>query len=773
MKKLWLLLIPVLGAAGFFAYWLKQRNHVEQFEILEYPEGLSNTEGMLAILDIKRNEFQDFRNFYANTVQYDRLNAQKPPEDFEKHLEWDFKRSEQALNAGKVDEAIAIAKGAIQRMDAEQYEGKMNHKLLHQLGICYFRMGELQNCLTNHNAESCILPFSDNAVHKMQDGSKNAVEVYTRILNENPKDYHAQYLLNLAYITLGEYPEAVPQKWVIDPAKLSKGSDLPRFKNIAGMLGVDCFSTSGSANVDDFNGDGYLDIFCSGFGLTEQARLFFADGKGHYTDVSEQAGLKGLPGGLNTTHCDYDNDGDRDLFILRGGWWNRFGHVPNSLLRNNGDGTFTDVTKEAGILSFYPTQTATWADYDSDGWLDVFIGNESSKFTKNNPCELYRNNGDGTFTNVARQAGIKAKGYIKGVNAGDYDNDGLPDVYISIYHGDNVLLHNTTKKGGPIQFQDVTATAGVAKPKDSFPVWWFDYDNDGRLDLCVLSFSNSPLLNAAVSREFIDGQLDFETSRFYWNKGDGTFEDRTELMGMNTMIMAMGSNYGDLNGDGWHDIFVGVGNPDLSALFPNRMFLNQEGKRYEDVTMDGAFGHLQKGHAIVFADLDNDGDQDVYANMGGAIESDYFQNALFENPGFGNHWLTLRLIGKDSNRDGIGSRIHLVVKQPDGSTRDLYRYVSGGPSFGGSSIQEEIGLNQADSILEAEVFWPKTGKTQRFKGLPKDNIISITEGSDSYNIESYPAFVFGGMTDPLDSLGVEMPAEMHEQMMHDHQQMNH
>jgi hypothetical protein len=276
-------------------------------------------------------------------------------------------------------------------------------------------------------------------------------------------------------------------------------------------------------------------------------------------------------------------------------------------------------------------------------------------------------------------------------------------------------------------------------------VWWFDYDNDGRLDLCVLSFSNSPKMNHAVAEEFISGKLEYETSRIYWNKGDGTFQDRTAELGMNTMLMSMGSNYGDLNGDGWLEFFVGVGNPDLTALFPNRMFLSREGKRFEDVTMDGAFGHLQKGHAIVFADMDNDGDQDVYANMGGALETDFFQNALFENPGFGNNWVTLRLEGKNSNRDAVGARITLTLRDSTGATRQLHRHISSGPSFGGSSYQEEIGLGKADSIAEVAIFWPKTGQTQRISGLPKNRILRLVEGETTWREEQVPAFVFGGI----------------------------
>jgi hypothetical protein len=265
----------------------------------------------------------------------------------------------------------------------------------------------------------------------------------------------------------------------------------------------------------------------------------------------------------------------------------------------------------------------------------------------------------------------------------------------------------------------------------------------------VLGFSNTPARNHGVAEELISGKINEEVSRIYWNKGDGTFEDRTEALGMNTVLMSMGSNYGDLNGDGWLEFFVGVGNPDLTALFPNRMFLSQEGKRFEDVTMDGAFGHLQKGHAIVFADLDNDGDQDVYENIGGALETDFFQNALFENPGFGNNWVTLRMEGKESNRDAVGARLKLTLRDSTGATRELHRHISSGPSFGGSSYQEEIGLGKADTIAQIEIFWPRTGKTQRINGLPKNRILRIVEGESTWREENVPAFIFGGAKAPV------------------------
>ncbi|MFT7589098.1 MAG: hypothetical protein ACI959_001312 [Limisphaerales bacterium] len=741
MKKLFILLILVgLAVAGAGYYMLKKKKGSKSGKPrveTPYPEGLTNTEGMLAVLQQKRKDFQDAGNFYANTVKFDKLNSMTPPSNPQKRMKWEYDRVEQALWMGNTDKSIELTKLAISYMDETAYEGKWDLILRAHLGMSYFRLAEQQNCISNHNPESCIIPFTENAVHKNKEGANLALSQYTDVLNQYPESAHARYMLNLAYITLGEYPNNVPEKWLISTDKLGQDPSMPRFKNIASDLGLNCFSTSGSANIEDFNNDGYLDVFTSGFSLTEQARLFFSDGNGKYNDVTNEAGLKDLPGGLNTTHADYDNDGDVDIFILRGGWWNAWGDVPNSLLRNNGNGTFTDVTKEAGLLSYYPTQTAAWADYNNDGFLDVFIGNESSKLSKNNPCELYINNGDGTFSEIAYSAGIKAKGYIKGVSSADYDGDGFSDIFISVYHGDNYLYHNNGDKD-KVSFEDVTEKAGVAKPYDCFPAWFFDYDNDGRLDLTVLTFSIK--MDEDIAKEYCDIPFEHEGPKFYWNKGDGTFEDRTESLGMNTMLMSMGSNFGDLDNDGWEDFYIGTGKPDLKALYPNRMFLNNDGDGFTDVTTAGGFGHLQKGHAIVFADMDGDGDQDIYAQMGGAVETDFFQNALYENPGFGNNWITLRVEGISSNRDAIGARVMLALGGDN--PRKIYRTVSTGGSFGGGSKQLEIGLGNADSIEGIEIFWPTTGQFQKLPGAAVNQVLKITEGVDSWTVIDQPAFQF-------------------------------
>ena len=199
----------------------------------------------------------------------------------------------------------------------------------------------------------------------------------------------------------------------------------------------------------------------------------------------------GLTGGLNLIHADYDNDGDNDVLVLRGAWRFEAGKIPNSLLQNNGKGQFTDVTYAAGLGSAHPTQTAVWADFDNDGWLDLFVGNESHKESVH-PSQLYRNDRNGKFTDVAGPAQISVQGFIKGVAAGDYNNDLKPDIYVSRMDGKNHLFENRSSKPGEFLFRDVTQKAMVGADAKSFPTWFFDYNNDGWLDILVLGYRANP-----------------------------------------------------------------------------------------------------------------------------------------------------------------------------------------------------------------------------------------------------------------------------------------
>jgi ASPIC/UnbV protein/VCBS repeat protein len=203
--------------------------------------------------------------------------------------------------------------------------------------------------------------------------------------------------------------------------------------------------------------------------------------------------------------------------------------------------------------------------------------------------------------------------------------------------------------------------------------------------------------------------------------------------------------FGDLDNDGWPDLYVGTGSPDLSALTPNRMFRNVNGKFFQDVTTSGGFGHLQKGHGISFGDLDNDGDQDVYEVIGGWFTGDSYRSVLFENPGHGNHWITIGLEGTRSNRMGVGARVKVRVKTLRG-VRDIYATVSTGGSFGDATLQQEIGLGDATSIETIEVSWPVSRRTQVLHDVAMDQFVRIREDQDNHSQVSRKWIALGGST---------------------------
>jgi len=662
--------------------------------------------------------------------------------------------------AGKTEEGVEELLAV--RAELSKPELRVSPRTLRNLGdllaIAYLRLGEQENCVARHGPDSCLMPIRGTGVHVLPRGSRSAIAELRTMLNENHDDLKSRWLLNLAHMTLGEYPDKVPPSDLIPPRVFDSDIPFPRFFDAAPQAGVAAVGLSGGSITEDFDGDGDLDIMASAWGLTEQIQYFRNNADGTFTNLTESAGLIGEVGGLNICHADYDNDGDNDVFVLRGAWLREQGRLPNSLLRNNGRGFFEDVTEEAGLLSFAPTQAGSWADFDRDGHLDLVVGNESTADDPY-PCELYRNNGDGSFTNVAEMVGVNYLGFVKAAVWGDYDNDGLPDLYLSCLGAPNVLFHNdgplnqaknpstvSPQSSGAAQFAqsgwrftDVTATAGVSEPLRSFPAWFWDYDNDGWEDLLVAPFSvflQDSLPD--IVKDYLGQPHQGETPRLYHNQRNGTFKDVTRESRLNRVMLAMGANFGDLDNDGWLDAYFGTGDPLLTTLTPNRMFRNNEGKGFQDVTTAGGFGHLQKGHGVSFADLDNDGDQDIYHVLGGAFTGDVFQNALFENPGFGNRWITLRLEGTKSNRSAIGARIKVSVTTPTGD-RDIRVSVTTGGSFGSSSLQQEIGLGQATSIREIQIHWPCSG-VQKLNGLTMDKAYRIREGDSEAISFELPRF---------------------------------
>ena len=595
------------------------------------------------------------------------------------------------------------------------------------LAIAWLRVGERTNCIHGHGEQSCILPIALKGIHSDKAGSQRAIDIYSRLLDEDSSDLESRWLLNIAYMTTGGYPLLVPHKYLINNLGVDTAFQVKPFADIAMNMGLDTKNMAGGSIIEDFNNDGQLDLVTSGWGLTEGMHYCRNNGDGSFTDESGPSGLRQLTGGLNIMQTDYNNDGFKDIFVLRGAWKGRFGKEPNSLIRNNGDGTFTDVTRQSGLLSFHPTQTATWNDFNNDGWLDVFIGNESSD--EPNPCELYLNNKNGTFTEVGLSAGCALLAFVKGVTSGDYDNDGLPDLFLSTLDGYKILLKNNGVVDGKLSFQDVSQRSGLsANVTRTFPTWFWDYDNDGWLDILVCGYELNNSLASYAAMEALGRPMNGEGAIFlYRNKHDGTFENVSEQVGLNKIAFAMGSNFGDIDNDGFLDIYLGTGNPQYTSLVPNKMFKNIEGKKFADVTSSARVGNLQKGHGVSFADLDNDGDEDIYIEMGGAYEGDSYQNSLYINPGQNNnHWLNITLQGVTCNKAAIGARIKVSFLE-NGVTRSVYRDVNSGGSFGSNPLTQHIGVGQARNIEAVEISWPGGKTPQILKGFQLDQSVRITQ----------------------------------------------
>ena len=638
------------------------------------------------------------------------------------------------LHAGDNEAAIA----RYEEFDRYLKEGglKLDSTLATQLrtmtGLSYLRLGERENCLLNHNADSCIFPIQGGGIHLHERGSRGAIAHLAAQLEQFPGDLRARWLLNIAHMTLGEYPDKVPARWLIDPRHFASGHDIGRFPDVAGALGLDIDDVAGGVVMEDFDRDGFLDLMVSAQGLASQLRYFRSNGDGTFTQRTDEAGLTGLFGGLNLIHADYDNDGFADVLVLRGGWLGSVGRYPVSLLHNNGDNTFTDVTEAAGLLRLQPTQTAVWLDYDNDGRLDLYLGAESEGEVVV-PCALFRNNGDGTFADVAQESGVAVVGYVKAVVSADFNNDGRPDLYVSRRDGANHLFRNdgptsATAAGGRTvwKFTDVAKEAGVTEPFRSFSAWFFDYDNDGWSDLFVNGYYLQDV--GDVAADVLGLPHAAERARLYRNRGDGTFADVSREAGVHQLLLTMGCNFGDLDNDGWLDFYVGTGDPEFATLIPNRMFRNDGGRRFQDVTTSGGFGQLQKGHGIAFGDLDNDGDQDIYSVVGGAIVTDNYHNQLFANPGHVNRWLKLELQGVKTNRAAVGARVKVTVRTPAGE-RTLHRTVGTGGSFGSAPFRVELGLADATEVVQAEIFWPATGQRQVVTGLEPDHAYRLREGA--------------------------------------------
>ncbi|WP_205509992.1 CRTAC1 family protein [Longitalea arenae] len=657
-----------------------------------------------------------------------------------------FAKANTYLELGEEEKAITLLEKLFHDLPPYLFDHKK--MVLKTLAMCHLRLGERKNCIYNHTGESCIYPISGKGIHVDKKGAEKAIELYKTILKYDGFDLESRWLLNIAYMAAGGYPDAVPPKLLLNISGTDSSCTVKPFTDLSARVGLNIKNMAGGSIIEDLNNDGYVDIVTSSWGLQEGMHYYTNNRDGTFKDATASSGLKYLTGGLNLLQTDYNNDGWKDIFVLRGAWKDAYGKEPNSLLRNNGDGSFTDVTHSAGLLSFHPTQTATWADFNNDGWLDLFIGNETGFNGEPHPCELYINNRNGTFSEAAAAAGCRITAFVKGVTSGDYDNDGWMDIFLSTLDGKKILLKNEGISNGAAHFRDVSQQAGLGNNRArTFTTWFFDYDNDGWLDILVCGYEFSQSLAWYAAAEALNmPQGHSGKINLYRNRHNGTFEDVSARTGLNRIAFAMGGNFGDIDNDGWLDFYLGTGNPQYASLVPNKLFKNVKGQRFADVTTPARVGNLQKGHGVSFVDLDNDGDQDIYIEMGGAYVGDAYENALYINSGESEHHrILLSLQGNTCNRAAIGARLKITFTD-NGIKRTIYRDVNSGGSFGANPLMQHIGIGRARLVDEIVVQWPGSRTSQVFTQVPADMVVSIKQDIQAYTVTRLKTFNFNSQT---------------------------
>jgi enediyne biosynthesis protein E4 len=495
---------------------------------------------------------------------------------------------------------------------------------------------------------------------------------------------------------------------------------------------------AGGVAVFDYDRDGRTDIFFTNGANIDTLkkdspkywnRLFHNNGDGTFTDVTEKSGLKGSGFDTGVAIGDYDNDGYGDIFVA--------GVYRNTLYHNNGNGTFTDVTDKAGLSKpdkeYGPlwSVTAAWVDINNDGLLDLFVVNYLSwdgkkepdckyygkpeychpKFYKPLPSQLFLNNGDGTFTDISEQAGIRAHpGKGMSVAIADYDNDGLPDIFVTNDKLFNFLYHN---KGGN-KFEEVGFEMGVALPENGNLISGMgcdfrDLNNDGYPDIALAALQN-------------------ETFPIYQNVSGGSFEEITSTSGMTLLSNPMSGysvNIADFDNDGWKDIFVSrgdVASPNMADRVPvdqpNTVFRNLRGK-WAALTGEAGFAALppRRHRGAAVADFNGDGKLDIVV----AALSAPAEIWINDSPA-NNHWLEIALEGTKSNRDGIGARIKLTA-----GGKVQYNHMTTASGYASSSaVPVHFGLGDARVADEIEIRWP-SGLVQTLKSVAADQVVQVKE----------------------------------------------
>jgi hypothetical protein len=505
---------------------------------------------------------------------------------------------------------------------------------------------------------------------------------------------------------------------MIDPAN----PPLLKFENVARQMGVNRLDGNGTCSWADYDGDRRPDLALAGSGTF--MALYRNEGD-RFRDVTDQAGLSKVPSGYSLNFVDYDNDGLPDLYVSLNGW---SGPMRNRLFRNLGNGKFQDVSQASGADDPGSGFVSVWGDLDNDGFLDFVVANGVLK--DGSVPQVYKNKRNGTFTNISKAAGIEEPPEYGAIGAalGDYDRDGDLDILINgLGSASNRLYRNE----GKWRLVEVARKAGVVQaPHNGFVCFFLDYDNDGWPDILTTSLAPWPAVVEGLKRSFFVASPQVvhpDSVRLFRNNGNGAFTDVTYQAKLYHPMGVMGAGVADVDNDGFIDLYFGTGDPQLTRLEPNRFFRNNGDGTFADLTAYVGFERPgNKGHGVTFIDIDEDGDLDIYAQLGGHYPGDHAENAFYRNlQANRNSWLEIDLVGTASNRFAVGAM--LLAKT---GALTMLREVKGSEGFGSTNpYRVHFGLGKRETVDSLEILWP-SGKRQKFESVAARRILEIREDRD-------------------------------------------
>ena len=638
-----------------------------------------------------------------------------------------------AIYSGQFEDATHSFERALELalfMDLQTKELVELHALL---GVVALRRGEVDNNLGRDKPMTHRFPTPTAGIQTVKEGYREAIKQFQEAMKGEPNDLRLRWLLNIARMKAGDYPARVAPEVLIPVEKPNAEAAGIRFEDISRRIGLQDAgpNLAGVGLFDDFDGDAFPDLFINTLNTAFGSVFYRNTRKGAFEDRAGTLGLENQVYVKNGAAADYDNDGLLDIFLVRGGGERPF---RPTLLKNLGNGAFRDDTLLAGLIEPIAGEAAVWGDYNNDGYVDLFVVGEfrstKEEFTESsrpdlrNRCRLYQNLKDGTFRDVAGQAGVENLECAKGAAWGDIDEDGDLDLFVANLNGPSRLYRNN----GGGRFQDAAEALGIIGIERAASCWFWDFDNDGHLDLFVNDVGGT-------LAEMVEARLGNPTSpdhhpRLFRNLGTGRFTEIGAEIGLDRVKLPMGCNFADIDNDGYLDVFISGGFNAVESLVPSVLLRNAEGERFEDISIASNASLLNKSHSVSFADFDADGDLDLFLQCGGIVPGDQSYNLLLQNNSPRRPSLQIKLHGTKANRSALGARIKAAYKTSAGESRTLYRTVGDNSSLGGNSLVQSLGLPDAKQVDEIEIQWPGTKPPQRFQNLAANQQIEITEGSE-------------------------------------------